>query len=232
MGEIPKWMLTYSDMVTLMLCVFVLIVSFANTDIVKYKAASDSVTEAFSGQPQGGTNKNVGELELPAEQKSSNTVNEIELEKSRLQSLLKSAAITAEVTKNVLIAKVTNGVKMEIMEDTGTAMFKSGGTELLDSSKQILRKIIPIMQETPYKITIEGHTDDTPVNSDKFPSNWELSSARAGSVVRFFLQEGGTLVQPVRFKAVGLADTLPLFENTTPENRAKNRRVSVVFEVF
>lgn len=230
MGEVPKWMITFSDMTTLLLCFFVLLLSFANTDIVKFKMVTGSVEEAFGVQKDVKAYGKDGGMELPIDMDGNPSIDEVE--KSRLVNLLKSAAEAEELSKNALIAVVSNGVKIEIMEDSGTAMFKPGGAELLDSSKHILKKIIPIMQETPYKITVEGHTDDSPVSNDRYPSNWELSSSRAGAVVRFFLQEGGTLVQPGRFKAVGLADTLPLAENDTPENKAKNRRVSIVFELF
>ncbi|MCP5051515.1 MAG: OmpA family protein, partial [bacterium] len=105
------------------------------------------------------------------------------------------------------------------------------GTELREDSKRLLKKLVRTMEEAPeYKIIIQGHTDNIPVKSPMFPSNWELSSARAGSVVRFLLQNGK--LNPRRFSAVGHADTQPLVENSSPENQSKNRRVSIIFEVF
>lgn len=227
-GGAPKWMVTYSDMVTLLLCFFVLLLSFANTDTIKFKEVLGSMQDAFGVQREVLELGKEGGMELPIKLESSPTKNEIE--KQRLVNLLKSAAGEEGFEKNTLFAIVKSGVKMEIMEMAGQAMFKPGGTDLLDTSKRLLRKLIPTIKETVYKITIEGHTDDTPLRSGKYPSNWELSSARAGSVVRFFIQQGN--LDSRRFKAVGLADTHPLVENTTPENKAKNRRVSVVFEVF
>ncbi len=228
MGEVPKWMLTYSDMMTLLLCVFVLLLSFANTDVVKYRSATGSVEEAFGVQKEVVAYGKDGGMELPIDLKGTSTAEEIE--KSRLVNLLKSAAEAESLSKNAMISIVNNGAKVDIMEDVGNAMFKPGGAELLEESKTTLRKLLPLMQDSPYKITIEGHTDDSPVNSDRYPSNWELSSARAGCVVRFFIQEGN--LDPKRFKAVGYADSFPQFENDSPENKAKNRRVSIVFELF
>lgn len=224
----PKWMVTFSDMVTLLLCFFVLLLSFANTDTIKFKEVLGSMQDAFGVQREVLELGKEGGMELPIKLESSPTKDEIE--KQRLVNLLKSAAGEEGFEKNTLFAIVKSGVKMEIMEMAGQAMFKPGGTDLLDSSKRLLRKLIPTIKETVYKITIEGHTDDSPLRSGRYPSNWELSSARAGSVVRYFIQQGN--LDPRRFKAVGLAETHPLVENDTPENKSKNRRVSVIFEVF
>ncbi len=226
----PKWMVTFSDMVTLLLCFFVLLLSFANTDTIKFKEVLGSMKDAFGVQQEVLELGKEGGMEMPIKLES--TPSKSEIEKQRLVNLLKTAAETEGFDKNTLIKIVKSGVQMDIMELAGNAMFKPGGTDLLDTSKRLLRKMLPTIRETVYKITIEGHTDDTPVRSPKFPSNWELSSARAGSVVRFFIIEGKGVLDPLRFKAVGLAHTHPLVENISPENKAKNRRVSVIFEVF
>ncbi|MCP5051692.1 MAG: OmpA family protein [bacterium] len=224
----PKWMVTFSDMVTLLLCFFVLLLSFANTDTIKFKEVLGSMKDAFGVQTEVLELGKEGGMELPIKLES--TPSKSEVEKQQLVNLLQQAAKEEDFEKNTLISIVKSGVKMEIMELAGNAMFKPGGTDLLQSSERMLRKLIPTIKETVYKITIEGHTDDTPVRSPKFPSNWELSSARAGSVVRFFIEQGK--LNALRFKAVGHAHTHPLVENTDPEAKAKNRRVSVVFEVF
>jgi chemotaxis protein MotB len=224
----PKWMVTFSDMVTLLLCFFVLLLSFANTDTIKFKEVLGSMKDAFGVQQEVLELGKEGGMELPIKLES--TPSKSDVQKQRLVNLLKATAESEGFDKNTLIAIVKGGVKMEIMELAGNAMFKPGGTDITEESKKLLRKIIPTIRETIYKITVEGHTDDTPVRSPKFPSNWELSSARAGSVVRYFIQQGK--VDSRRFKAVGHAHTHPLVENTSPENKSKNRRVSIVFEVF
>jgi len=227
-GGAPKWMVTFSDMVTLLLCFFVLLLSFANTDTIKFKEVLGSMQDAFGVQTEVLELGKEGGMQLPIDLQSSPAKDEVE--KERLVNLLTTAAKEEDFEKNTLIAIVQSGVKMELMDLAGSAMFHPGGTELLDASKNMLRKLIPTIRETSYKITVEGHTDDSPLRSSKFPSNWELSSARAGAVVRFFIEEGH--LEPLRFKAVGHAETLPLMENDTPEHKARNRRVSVVFEVF
>lgn len=224
----PKWLVTYADMVTLLLCFFILMLAFANTDAVKFKEVLGSVKDAFGVQRDVFEPGKEGGMEFPFKLESSAT--KTEMQKQRLVNLLEAAVKEEGLEKNVLIALHRRGVKMEITELAGSAMFEPGGTEILAESRRLLLKLIPIMHDTVYKITVEGHSDNIPVRSPLYPSNWELSSARAGSVVRFLIQAGN--LDPRRFSAVGHADTQPLRENDTPEDRARNRRVSIVYEVF
>lgn len=225
----PMWMVTFADMVTLLLCFFVLLLSFANTDAIKFKEVLGSMKDAFGVQRERLELGKQGGMELPIKLES--TPSKSEVEKQQLVNLLKTMVREEDIQKNTVIALHRSGVKMEIMETAGHAMFKPGGTELLESSKRLLRKLIPIMREISYyKVTVQGHSDNVPLRSGAYPSNWELSSARAGSVVRFFIEEGK--LEPRRFTAAGHSDTQPLVDNDTPENRSKNRRVSIVYEVF
>lgn len=224
----PRWLITFSDMMTLLLCFFVLLVSFANTDTTKFKEVLGSMKDAFGVRREVLELGKEGGMERPIKMES--TAPKSEAEKQRLVNLLKTMVKEEGVEKNTLILPVRNGVRLEITELAGHAMFDRGGTGLTPESQRLLRKMIPTMKETIYKITVEGHSDNIPLRSPKFPSNWELSSARAGRVVRFFIQHGK--MDPRRFTAVGYSDTKPLVENTTPENRDKNRRVSILYEVF
>lgn len=117
-----------------------------------------------------------------------------------------------------------NGISFRISNDV---LFDSGESELAKKGLIELQKLVPYLNKTDYKVTVAGHTDNVPINTVRFPSNWELSSARAGSVVRFFQAQG---VDPKRLVARGHADTIPLADNSTSENRAKNRRVELVLE--
>ncbi|WP_199722951.1 OmpA family protein [Pusillimonas sp. NJUB218] len=106
-------------------------------------------------------------------------------------------------------------------------LFSSGQAELSRDGLAVLQRLIKVLKESPHKVTIEGHTDAIPIRSARFPSNWELSSARAGSVVRYFEANG---IVSTRLRAIGYADTKPLATNDTPENRALNRRVELLME--
>ena len=128
--------------------------------------------------------------------------------------------------RNMFITMDKRGVKMEI---AGEALFKSGQTELQGGAQRVFRRLIPIMTNMTHPIIVEGHTDDSPTKTRRFPSNWELSSARASSVARFLIKMGN--LNSKRFTVVGCAETKPLFENTSAENKAKNRRVTIIFEM-
>ena len=106
-------------------------------------------------------------------------------------------------------------------------LFSSGQAELSRDGLAILQKLVNVVKKSKHNITIEGHTDSVPIRGGRFPSNWELSSSRAGSVVRYFEANG---VASNRLRAIGYSDTRPLGPNDTAENRAKNRRVELMME--
>jgi chemotaxis protein MotB len=221
----PKWMVTFGDLMSLLLTFFVLLLSYSNMDMIKYKEVLGSVEKAFGVQKERFELGKEGGMQQPI--KFKNMDNKIEQEKDRLVNLLETMTREEQLENTMLITPDKRGVKMEI---AGQVMFAPGGTELLPTAERIFRKLIPIIRQTIYKIIIEGHTDNTPITSDKFPSNWELSSARAGSAVRFLISEGNLYAK--RFTAVGCAHTKAIAANDTPENRAKNRRVTIIFEIL
>ncbi len=225
----PKWLVTFGDMMSLLLCFFVLLLSFANTDMIKFKEILGSMKDAFGVQTEEMVlGKDAGK---PLPIKMETTKKVAEKEKENLVNLLKTMVQEEGLKKHTFITKDKNGVRIDIMELEGSVMFGPGDSKILPAAERVFRKLIPIINGTPYKVIVQGHTDDQPLrNSQKFPSNWELSSARAGSVVRFFIQRGQ--MDPRRFSAMGCAHTKPLFENNSKENRAKNRRVSIVMEMF
>ncbi|MBI3014494.1 MAG: OmpA family protein, partial [Candidatus Tectomicrobia bacterium] len=112
-----------------------------------------------------------------------------------------------------------------ILYASGGVLFESGTSAIEGGFRPFLFRMADLLKRVPYKVLVEGHTDDVPINTPQYPSNWELSSGRASSVVRFFIEETG--LPPQRFSAVGYASYKPRFE-LTPENRARNRRVEMI----
>ncbi|MFQ6617069.1 MAG: flagellar motor protein MotB [Fidelibacterota bacterium] len=108
----------------------------------------------------------------------------------------------------------------------GDITFESGKADLTSKIKPFLMKLAKIIREAPFPVAVEGHTDNVPIQSKKYPSNWELSSARASETVRFFIDLG---VPKDRLRAIGFADTRPVDTNDTDEGRARNRRVEIIF---
>jgi len=124
----------------------------------------------------------------------------------------------------ITVIKRERGVVLRLNEKV---LFSTGGTQLKKSSYKTLAKIAPIIRKTSLKISIEGHTDSESIKSEIFPSNWELSIERAFSVLDFYINKNN--FDPEKFYVSGFADSLPITDNKSPENRAKNRRIELVF---
>jgi Flagellar motor protein len=114
------------------------------------------------------------------------------------------------------------GIRLILQEKI---LFPPGSAELKPETYPILDKLYEILKDLPNPVEVEGHTDSIPISTERFPSNWELSTARASSIVRYFIAKG---INPERLKASGYADAKPIASNATPEGRAQNRRVEVV----
>lgn len=201
------WLVTYADAITLLLAFFVMIITFKDYDAGEREAAMAAIKE------------NLGQQENVATPMFSLMNN--------LNSILDGAQIQQDQYE---VGFDQDGV---VLEFSSKAFFASGRASLLPEAKAILGGVVEEMEEPTYEgyfIDVEGHTDDVPINSARFPSNWELSAARASSVVRYFIELG---IKPTRLKAAGYADTKPkvpnkdMFDEGIPENRAQNRRVGL-----
>ncbi|MEC5421902.1 flagellar motor protein MotS [Virgibacillus sp. C22-A2] len=238
----PKWMVTYSDMVTLILVFFILLFSMSQIDLVKFEAISESFqnrmifdfypspvpmenpTENTSNMESG---KNSNEFENPS-QKRNTTVRDSETsqQEQSLTSLIQDVEgyLNENELNNVISANRTErGVVLVLQE---SILFNSGDAEILDMGKPFLSKIGTLMNELPNDVKVEGHTDSRPISNYRYPSNWELSSARASSVIRYLIIEEE--FDESRFSSVGYADTRPIVPNNSPANWSKNRRVEIV----
>lgn len=139
--------------------------------------------------------------------------------KEQLEEMMKKEEIKAEMT----VSKEGLTVNLEEKEDK--AFFESGRAEITENGKQALDRIVPVIASISSDVVIEGHTDDTPIHTSQFDSNWELSTARSTNVVKYLVKEKG--LPPQRLSAIGYGEYRPLVPNTTPENRTKNRRVVI-----
>ena len=218
----PLWVVTYGDMMSLLLTFFIMLVSFSNMDIQKFKEMLGSIEDAFGVQKEKVILTKEGQS-APVDLMG-NTEAEREKRKEVLVNLLAEMIKESRLEDKVAVVKTDRGVILQIK---GSLTFDPGKATLRREALKLFNNLIPILKKAPYDIIVEGHTDNLPIKSDKFPSNWELSSARAGAVVRYLINAGK--LNPRRFIAEGLADTRPIAPNDTPENRAKNRRVNIVF---
>lgn len=216
----PAWMVTYGDLMTLLLVFFVLLYSFSVMDIEKFVGFMSSF-QAQLGVLDGGTTLSdqnfvsrgsVGQRFNPSAQNFQKVMGEMSsyVEKEGLED-----QVEMELTKRGLVVRLTG----QVLYDVGKAELKTGGKKLLD-------KIAKVIIDIPNDIMVEGHTDDWPINNKEFPSNWELSTARATNVVKYFMEK--TAIKAGRLMAAGYSKYRPLFDNDTSEHRAKNRRVEIV----
>ncbi|MEW6624292.1 MAG: OmpA family protein [Bacillota bacterium] len=229
----PLWMVTYSDLVTLVLVFFILLYSFSIIDIIKFQRfiASFQGAGILSMGPQP--------LESPPEPESqdiTSTEGGFQDAKQMDFSDIIEENPLVEVYHMVLdyieehnLANVVDvrfevrGIALEIKDKI---LFDSAKAKLTPNAKEVLAHLEPLLRDLPYMISVEGHTDNRPINNKEFPSNWELSTARALNVVRYFIEELG--LEPQRFAVVGLGEYHPVVPNDSPENWQLNRRVVIV----
>lgn len=208
------WSLTLADMMTLLLCFFVIIVSISKVDTHRYEAMSDVLAEAMQSKAAPSKRAGTG-TRMQVDSKSKNLF-ELQLELAKL--------IGAE-TKAVSLKLRPDAVAINLR---GGVFFQLGSATLTTEALRILEKLADPLTEANYRLTIEGHSDNLPIRSEQFPSNWELSSARASSVARYFIAQG---FPKDHIRVMGLADTRPLAPNTDadgnpiPANQSRNRRV-------
>ena len=218
-GGSPAWLTTYSDMVTLLLAFFVLLFSFSEIDAVKFRSIMDSF-QGGTGVLEGGKN-----LEFEPNPIEDNVGVDIELQS--LQEDLEEYIDTLGLDESIEIVPEERGIIIRFMDnvffDSGSAVVKEKSFEILESVSEILNR----KEFEQRQIKVEGHTDSDPIfRSAKFPTNWELSSARATNVLRYLVENSG--INGERISSSGYSYYRNIAPNDTSENKAKNRRVDVV----
>ncbi|WP_027307529.1 OmpA family protein [Caloramator sp. ALD01] len=221
-----EWLTTYADLMTLLLTFFVLLYSFSTIDAIKFKEISWSLAKALGGKT--GVINNGGNLgPVPINQNPGDGIkNRSELESSETTRLFN--AISKEIEQNNLKTKITikedvRGVIIELQEKI---LFDPGKAVLKEESIQTLSKIADILKKYTNEIIVEGHTDNVPINTGYYKSNWELSADRAVKVTRFLVESKG--IDPKKIQSVGCGEFRPIASNDTPEGRKKNRRVNIL----
>ena len=217
----PKWMVTFSDLITLILVFFILLFSISQIDIVKFRTIADSfqqrqILEFYPSVIPFDQPSAEPEVESGEGREAEQDLNSL---LSNIQSYLKEN----KLTDVVVATRSERGVVLVLQEQ---ALFASGEATVLPDAYPFLDKVGVLLSEIPNFVKVEGHTDNRPINTYRFPSNWELSSARASSVVRYLITTED--LDPKRFIAVGYGDTRPVVPNDKVENLQKNRRVEVI----
>lgn len=205
----PAWMTTYSDMVTLLLTFFILMLSFSSVKQGEFEEAISSIKQAL-----GLVNKVA--ITKPLVRQPLRTRFE-----ESIQEAVEKLQLIPELRNEVAFEKNENGVRVRI---SNPLLFESGKADLKPESFAVLDTVGTTLAGNIFTIIIEGHTDNVPINNDQFQSNWELSAARAVSVLEYFIHSD---IAPYRFHAIAYGEFQPLAENNSAEGRATNRRVEI-----
>ncbi|WP_395401640.1 flagellar motor protein MotD [Pseudoduganella sp. UC29_106] len=219
-----RWLISYADFITLLFAFFVVMYAISSVNIGKYKVFSDALGDAFGGQgaaPLVNTEVQNIPIPNPAQRRRAEQIRKEKEQMTRLANDL--AATLAPLVKEgkVKVTQNSRGVSVEI---NASVLFNPGDARLTSESREALTAVASLLKDDPHAVQVEGHTDKMPIKNASFPSNWELSAMRAGTVVRLFIESG---VAPERMTAVGHADNHPVASNDDPEGRARNRRVAV-----
>ena len=271
----PAWMATFADLMALLMCFFVLLLSFSEMDVQKYKQVAGSMADAFgvqnevaataipmgtsiiaqefsSGRPQPSPDNVVQQQTVENTKMSLQTG---ESDRGKDSQLARTEEEEAEVARQLLLEKLEE-LKAQTEEDAGLleevldrevqdnlidiesgfrsitirirekGSFQSGSANLNIDFVPVMDKLRRALSSINGRIAVEGHTDDVPIFTNDFPSNWHLSSHRALSVAHELLRDGS--ISDNRFMVIGYADTKPFGANGSEEDRAKNRRVEIV----
>jgi chemotaxis protein MotB len=226
-----RWLVSYADFITLLFAFFVVMYAISSVNEGKYRVLSNSLGAAFSGlKPQAPVLKDPVEskrtvipLPLPLQSRTKDAA--IKREKARMtniaRDLLKAMAPLISQGK-VRVTQTNRGVSVEI---NASVLFAPGEAKLSEQSEKALRAVAQVLTRVDNSIQVEGHTDNVPISTSMFPSNWELSAVRASSVVRLFLDSG---IDEKRMVAMGHAANEPVASNDTAEGRLRNRRVQLM----
>ncbi len=240
-----RWLITYADMITLLLALFMMLYALSVLDLRKFESFRVAFADEKSGtQAQGlpedrNPPKGDPSVEIPGVPSSIVVASTVaagdpptadsppkagsEKAVSALEQQLRDAVAKAGLADKVSVERDDRGV---IVFVTDGVLFDSGGATLLPDGRHLIDGLLPVLASVGNQLDVQGHTDDRPINSAAFPSNWELSTARATSVLRSLIAQPGILLS--RISASGFADTRPRQPNDTPAGRSVNRRVEIV----
>ncbi len=213
---LDDWVMTYGDMMSLLLTFFVLIVSFSSMQETKFQQAANSLRDAFGVLA---TPESVIAFNDPLVPNHNPSAEESDVlyEVRHVEKLI----LDEGLDKQVAVEVRDDGVLFRM---NAPFLFKSGGAELAKGSAGVLEVMSKFFTKFPYEVEVNGHTDDVPINSQRFPSNWDLSAARAVTVARYFQSIG---MPPERIAATGYGEFHPIADNKTQAGREKNRRVEI-----
>jgi chemotaxis protein MotB len=211
-----RWLLTYADMITLLLALFIILFSISTINKVKLQRLVRDLGGGFNSQDAINN--------PPNGQTTSATKDDLQAMQSQLQSYIQSQSLQKSVQTKI----TRDGKKRELVITllSDKQLFESGKADIKPFTKKILDEVYRQLKGRANEVRVEGNTDNVPISNSQFPSNWELSAARATGVARYFVEDDGLAAR--RISALGYGEYRPKFPNDTDAHRASNRRVDVV----
>ncbi len=218
-----RWLITYADLVTLLLAFFIIMYSLSKVDVEKFQNLSVSLSKAMgaggSVLESPGPSVVPGAGEVYQDSMKALEIKQMENIMDKMNKYIKDSNLQNK-------ARVVSEERGLVLSFQGEVLFKMGSAELTSSATDILYEVGPLIREIPNYIRVEGHTDSFPISTDKYPSNWELSAARSNEVAKKLINVYKT--SPERISFVGYGQYRPVVMNDTEENRQINRRVDIV----
>jgi chemotaxis protein MotB len=219
----PEWVVTFGDLMSLLLCFFVLLLSFSNMDKQKYKQVAGSLEKAF------GVQRKIKVMDIPKGMKMIARDFDQEVIATRIKEDLGKEIDElirdqlSDLRDQISIDSDGNEVTIRLM---GESTFDSGSAEIKPELKPLLKKIVDVLRLSPGDIIIAGHTDNVPIIKGPYKSNLRLSAARASAVAEFFINQAH--INPKRISTMGFGEFRPIESNDTALGRQKNRRVEII----
>lgn len=221
-GEL-RWLLTYADMITLLMAFFIMLYSMSILNLSKFREVAVSIRSGFGGVLEGQGSDllySTGQLSIRPSPIPGDTAGVPMSVVNRLEESIQKQKLSSSVR----IYSDHRGLVISILSDK--VVFDPGKSAIRPEALSALGSIAELLRDIPNEVRVEGHTCDLPVASGPFQTNWELSTGRATTVVRYFIES--QRVPPERLSAGGYADTHPIVPNTSEPNRQQNRRVEIV----
>ncbi len=217
-----RWLITYADLITLLMIFFIIMYTISNINSKKFAQLSASMTEALLGQNSGYILGDApGPLMIPDSTAAGGRTELASMRKAKeeIEKYIEKQGLKSKVE----VSQEERGLVISLKE---ALLFNKGSAQITPPAREVILKVGQVLSQLPNNIRIEGHTCNLPIHTAQFPSNWELSTARATNVVRFLVTEVG--IKPEKLSATGYGEFRPVAPNTSEANRARNRRVDIV----
>ncbi len=229
----PAWVMTFADLVTLLMVFFILLFAMGTIEEQKFRQLKASLKAALGTEeiPEAGTREGLDVLKSPDDVLDEDTITAVDEVGAMVVKEVEEIASEVEdfVYKNKLAGQVevSSDQRGTVITISDVVLFPPGKSRLTFAGKKTIQQVFDLLQQFNYDVRIEGHTDNSPIRTEQFPSNWELSASRAADVARMLVEEG---FPPEKLSVVGFAEFQPKVPNTSPKNRAINRRIEIVYQ--